>query len=873
MSALKQRYSAQRHLRGTCKLLLATTALSGFAGIAAAADLTVNAGDSATVASGDAVAYDTITNNGIISSEGTVTATTVNNNNQAINASGGILNGTTITNNANGLLDNNGTVNSTTLTNNANGLLDNDGTINNTGTLTNNGTAQSSGLIDTATLTNTGQFQNEDGGTVTATTVNNNDGTFDNDGMMTGVTSLTNADGARLNNRDGASLGATTLTNDGVLENSAGTANSGSFSVSTLDNAGTLNNEGTGTATVTTFNNNNGGRLNNDGSLGTTTFSNNKGATVVNDGSITTTTVENSGTFTNTSGASLTGTTLNNNLGGVFNQQSGATLGFTTIVNDDGATFNNESGTTTAAVVNNGVLSAQDGALFTSTVTNNNSFNFDGTVNVSGLFTNTGKVSGQDNGNEANDVLNLNGGLASSSDYFLDVDLGGSVGMADVINITGDTSGSPYFFFDPGSPVYGLQDDPTVFFNADESGTNTYTFDFDDYEGLPTGGLIAYGVVRLDAGGNISTTGVDLGILSQVSPAVGALAAGLSLTQDLVGSVTNRPTSPFVSGLATGEPCSKGTWARLVGGQAELEGDATNEFGGGGLSTTSTTIDADYAGIQLGLDTGCFDARFNGWDLAAGMSVGFNQGNTAQTNFAAITDPGTGVSTLSSTPVGTTTTEFEQQSVGAYLAARQGNLTIDFQVRKDSTDFVLNDNPIGQFEGLGLNDTQFNAETLTASTRLNYAIDLGSMDMTFVPTIGVNASHTESSAITFASGDQLQINKYTTVLGFVGGTVARTVIAPSGTAGTTYFASANYYNDFSTDRVSVFTPTAGSPTDISTTNLGGFGEVSFGVNRVAILNGGSAGVKQLNASLRVDTRVGKAVSNAFSVTGQIRLSF
>jgi fibronectin-binding autotransporter adhesin len=71
----------------------------------------------------------------------------------------------------------------------------------------------------------------------------------------------------------------------------------------------------------------------------------------------------------------------------------------------------------------------------------------------------------------------------------------------------------------------------------------------------------------------------------------------------------------------------------------------------------------------------------------------------------------------------------------------------------------------------------------------------------------------------------------------------------------------------------VFTDTLNTAQEITTENIGGFGEFSLGLNYVRILEDGVAGAKQLNANVRLDTRFGDNVRDSTSVTAQVRLSF
>jgi hypothetical protein len=61
--------------------------------------------------------------------------------------------------------------------------------------------------------------------------------------------------------------------------------------------------------------------------------------------------------------------------------------------------------------------------------------------------------------------------------------------------------------------------------------------------------------------------------------------------------------------------------------------------------------------------------------------------------------------------------------------------------------------------------------------------------------------------------------------------------------------------------------------DLAIGSIGGFAEASIGLNYLKILEKGPGGAKQLNAAIRADARFGDNVSDAYSITAQIRLSF
>lgn len=531
---------------------------------------------------------------------------------------------------------------------------------------------------------------------------------------------------------------------------------------------------------------------------------------------------------------------------------SGRTLTSTGLTNFSTGVLNVTNGTIDAPTTNDGLINGLNAA-FTGTLNNTGTgtFNALGATTVSGAATNNGVVS-MANGLYA-DVLTFGDGLSGSGTYEMDVNLraGDGLNQSDKIIVSGVTSGNLAFIFNTEN--LSLQDNPITVLDADAGETNTYTF---SSTGLPLGGIVVY---------NLQQNAEDLEIASQVNPAIGGIAANMSLTQSMISTVVNRPSSPFVSGLATGEACTSGGFARGTFGRATVSGKSDN-----GVSNLPSEVSSRYRGLQAGWDQGCYDGRFGGWDLAFGAMVGLSAGSTRQNVF--LVDPDN-LTLLTDTLTSVTTTNFDQTSFGSYVAARKGKLTADIQLRYDDTSFELTDTPEYGFVGLGLDKTPYDSKALTLSTRVNYAFDLNENGLSFVPTAGLSYTRTKNSTITFAEGETLAIQDFNTSIGFIGGTIAQTTIAPSGTAGTTAFVSAVYYNDFADDRVSVFTDNGGGTQDITTNNLGGFGEASIGLNYVSILDNGPAGAKQLNANIRADARFGPHVSDSYSLTAQVRLSF
>jgi len=275
-------------------------------------------------------------------------------------------------------------------------------------------------------------------------------------------------------------------------------------------------------------------------------------------------------------------------------------------------------------------------------------------------------------------------------------------------------------------------------------------------------------------------------------------------------------------------------------------------------------LDSRYYGLQGGYDFGCFDGRYaNGWDGAIGIMGGVNFGNTEQDVFQNPLDK-------SSPVVGQSGSDFDQNYIGLYAAASRDKISGDLQLRFDNTEFTLNDNT-----GIGYDGEKFSTTTSTFGARFNYRATLNEeQGVSLVPTIGFNYSYTSGDQVNFNGDETLILDPFNSFVGFVGATLARTTVSDTGTSATTLFASGNYYNDFADDRTARYIDVSTATNEVITVDgIGGFGEASFGVNYVKVLEAGSAGAKQLNANVRADARFGDSVSDAYSLTAQVRLSF
>ena len=771
------------------------------------------------------------------------------------------------------------------------------GTFNNTtgtaGAVSNAATATNGGGI--ASLTNTGgTFANNTGGTVSgASTISG--GAVTNAGSF--ASTLGVSGGTFTNNAGGGVVGATTNTG-GTITNNTGTFaavtnTSGTFN-NTLGTAGAVSNAGTGTnggtiaslsntagtfgntATITGTLTASGGAVTHSGTAGSAAVSS-PAILNVNAGTITGLTTNTGGTInivsgiftgglTNTSGiVNAAGTMTGGNIinDGTFNVTAALTGGgvsftnngtlnvlvasytglgaitntsFTSINVGPGQTLSGTSLVNTGlAVINGGTIAAAFTNSLGAIVQTN------GAATITGTFANNGIVDMADGA--TGDTLTISGAVTGTNRYQMDLNL--SDGTTDLVTATAGGVAAVGMDF-TATPGGALLTPITVFAGAGAGATLSQT-------GLPTGGAVLYAITQ---------SGSNVQVVSQINPAVAGVAATAATTQSLIGTVVNRPTSPFVSGLAAEEGCSSGGYFRATTGVATVKGTSTNNN-----VSTESSIASQFSGVQGGFDVGCFDGRFfDGWDGAIGAMVGYNLGSTAQDVFSDPINP-----TLRT---GTSGSAFSQSYFGLYAAGSKDRLSGDVQLRFDQTKFELSETT---FTGtpVGLDGLSYSTKSTTIGTRLNYRFDLNEEKGTnFVPTIGFNYTSVSGDTLTLAGGETLEISPFSTVVGFVGGTFAKTKIDPEGTAATTTFISGNLYRDFGGNRNAVYDSAAlPGPEAISIGSIGTFAEASIGVNYVKILEKGPGGAKQLNANVRADARFGPNVSDSYSLTAQVRLSF
>ncbi|WP_342077309.1 hypothetical protein [Yoonia sp. SS1-5] len=811
-----------------------------------------------------------------------------------------------------GTVDSALTVNNGTAENNTGGMLDGGVSVTDGGVFTLN-----DGAIGAASTVETGGTFDVLGGSFVPG-IDNDGGTINVDASATGAIrnsvgdtviaapatltgAVTNGDDGTLD-LDGTISG--TLDNDGGIVNAAGTVTSAATNANTAGGAGPEDGKiVVATGDIADFT---GGLTNSDGGELQISGRLNGPVTNADDGIVTVTggtlggALQNAGeaTFAGASTAAdvldNTGTlnigsaglgvgalnvtgTLTNQATGTLNVGAGSTLTSANPITNNGLI--DLSGSILSRLDNNSQIDVNGGS-FGGPVNNSSAgtITLNGTagpdmLNFGGDLSNTGLIDLSTGTPDVGDMLVVNGALSGNGRYAMDVNLSDTDSGTDTIQVVGGAAtGNWVIDFnvlesggEPGDQIRVVDVDSG--FNA----ANTYDLTF---TGLPDfGEPIVYVPSQITEAGNPDQG--DFFIQNALNPGIGALAGSIVLTQSLIGSVINRPSSPFVSGLAYDDPqpCGPGLWARGIGGQADSSGEVAEQNENG--FSFDGEISADYYGLQGGGDLACFNGYFDGWDISAGAIGGFNEGSTEQPVFALVGD-GAGGLVVGDQLTSVTRVQFDQTYGGVYLTGARNQFSVDLQYRLEQTNFVANNEGAGGFSGLGLEESAFSSEASTFSGSISYAVPFGENNLSFIPTGGFAYTQVATDRISFSDGSSVQVEDFTSETLFIGGTISRTSFGEDGTSALNQFGTVTFYNDFAEAPTSVYSPDAASgeaPRSVVGENLGGYGEISAGLNYLQILQPGAPlGAKQISASIRGDLR-GSDQLQSWGLTTQFRVQF
>ncbi|MFQ1701436.1 beta strand repeat-containing protein [Loktanella agnita] len=860
----------------------------------------------------------TITSGALTSGDGTVAIGT-----------DGIVNGSVATNNDNGgaenaSIENNGTITGavtvgagevTNLGQMQNGFTIDDGTlslegtgsITGAGTVNEDGTFQVSGGMFSDGVDNdggeiqiignaTGDIRNDDGNaeinpgvTLTGDVTNGADGVFD---LATAAATAGTINGTLTNNGGTANLDGTivgqTLNTGSTAQMSVASGDTANFGITP---AAGLTNSGGATLTVNgtvsgTISNEETGNIALDGGTvaAGSVLANVGNVSVSGLSSLSNGTVQNSGTFTVGSDSILPETFTSTATGSLTNLDGGMmNIARSGIL--DAQNFTNEGGGEIAlygrienAMTNAGTLlffgdDVSDDGRLAGEVTNATTGVItlgSGELNFGGGLVNNGTVNVSEASSELGDVVAIDGGLSGEGTFVLDINLAltDPDNAADYVQVTnGAATGNFTLAFNvTGSgaePVGGV-----LVFDVEDGQANTVEL---TALNLPSGGEAVLYQLSQGEGG-------DWFVGSSINPAIGGLAGSVVLTQSLIGSVINRPSSPFVSGLAYDDPdpCGAGVWTRAIGGEADSSGELTSASGN---LDYRGEVSATYAGFQAGGDIACFNGYFDGWDISFGGIAGLNQGSTEQPVFELSSRGGGGDAlTFEQTDVQSSVTksDFDQKYGGVYLTGANGGFSVDLQYRFEQTDFTASNIGLGGLAGIGLTESEFASTAQTFSGSVSYAMPLGRSDFTFVPTSGFAYTGVETDTIYLDDGSTVDVQDFTSETVFVGGTLSRTRFGGDNVSALTQFGTVSYYRDLADAPISIFDDADSDEEDlreITTENLQTYTEFSAGVNYLRILPvDAPLGAKQLTASLRGDLRNSDQLES-WGLTGQLRVQF
>ena len=527
------------------------------------------------------------------------------------------------------------------------------------------------------------------------------------------------------------------------------------------------------------------------------------------------------------------------------------------------------AGAIVGQMTNEGVLDLQRAGKVEGDVTNSGggAIRAGDQARIDGTLDNRGTVDLRDG--TAGSVLRV-GGLSGDGVYALDVwlDEDGSEARADRIEVRGGAvTGNLRLDLNMLSlPVQSPLDRGVLLVDADDAFADRNTYGY-SAKNLPPGTeKLVYGLEKTRAG--------DLLLNYGTNAAIGGISGNVVLTQSLIGSVVNRPTSPFVTGYAPAEGesrCAPGAWTRATGGRADASGASTARTYG-----VESSISASYRGLQFGGDLACHDGYFNGWNMAFGVIGGVNDGSTSQPVYLLEWDGSAWNQTGQRASINRS--EFRQIYGGVYMTASRENVSADLQFRREHTRFTLNNKPLIQGSGgLGLTDARFDSGAWTLSGSLSYAMALRG-GWQFVPTAGFSFTNSSTDPVIFDDGARLEIKDSKSRVGFLGATLSRGRVLESGVEAVNYYATGTVYKDFAGGTRSEFIKyrpdgSVELSEQLVSDNLGVYGEIGIGAAYTRVLQSGRAGrPKQFSASVRVDGRTGSSL-DSMGVTAQMRWQF
>jgi hypothetical protein len=443
-------------------------------------------------------------------------------------------------------------------------------------------------------------------------------------------------------------------------------------------------------------------------------------------------------------------------------------------------------------------------------------------------------------------VLNLDGDVdfGGVNLVSLDVELANGAPAGDLVAITGDATGDVVFVFnDITIGAYGPER-LSILTAADATGLNQTSQAFASVDNT-----YVYQVVR--------DGDVGFALQGDLNPAFLSVLGSINTAQSLVSTVVNRPTSPVTGGSLTvseDDPCAPGAWGRIVGGIADLTSNTSTQN-----SSFSSSISAEYGGVQVGFDNSCFASLYDpsASDLVFGFMAGVNTGNTE----TPVLDPVTSVTSA-------TNTQFTQVYAGGYFVMNRASYTVDLQARYERTEYEFSTSALPSIDG-----TTVEQDAFTILGAITYAVPLAGLNnVVFVPTAGFSLSQSQATVANFSDGTRMEIDDHLTAVGYVSAAFARIVPLVNPNERFNQFVSLTHYVNASSETTATFIDNIGNRTELESEALPNYSELSVGLNYLRDVTIGERPMT-FRAGARIDGRIGGDEFTSTGLTVQFRLQF
>jgi outer membrane autotransporter protein len=550
----------------------------------------------------------------------------------------------------------------------------------------------------------------------------------------------------------------------------------------------------------------------------------------------------NTGTWTASDGAGPAA-----NFGGGLNtlNNSGTISTASTFVGIE--TINNGVG----GVINAGNIPGAGGAMFTTskvqTVNNAGTLNVNGTASFIGApgstFNNLGTgVINMQNGNTT-DRVTTSGNYVGAPGSRLNVDINlaqnNASQRADLLSIGGNSSGTTAINLNVVSNARGFFTTPIPLVQVAPGGA---TFTVANPGALAPSGLVSYAVEEIAPG--------DFSVVSHFNAGVGGtLMAGLAASVISIqnffepfngGLSTRNPGSPLLGTFDTRDPNRPvgGMWIRANGGHNQVDTVATAFLPNGQSPASGISTNTNYAGYQVGFDSGLLNLFDSSWNIHAGVTGGQVFASDAET---------TGLGKL----------DLGQNFLGAYAVATRGAFFADVFVRRDWYDAkpvlpMIEQNTDFSGRGYGV------VATMGYNFRLNngYFIE---------PQVGLHLTRANFDTVNLPADQQMAINSVDSTLFRASVRVGKTFNVADRLVAQP-FISASVLHEFENQLgAQFFEPVGNVLIPITTSQVGTFGQYGVGI-AASVPGTGTLGF------VRFDGRVGENI-RGWSLTGGARVSF